>query len=701
MLAKLALGNVRRSARDFAIYFVTLALGVAVFYAFNSIGMQAGFLDDYASQLVQLIARIVSGITVFLAVVLGFLMVYANSYLIRRRKREMGLYQVLGMTRGQVSLVLTIETLLASAGSLVVGFALGILLSQLLVFVTAALFDEAVRNFTFRVSGEAALLTLECFAVMFVVMLLVNLVSLRRVSLSDLMGAERANERIKVRGLPATVVLGVAGVALVGLAYWRLTRDGLPVASTDQYQGFLVTTAIVVVGTVALFYALGRVILALGRGARGAYYRGINMFTVRQLASRVNTVSLSSAVISLILFLAIAVSASGFAMCAAFRTNLDVSAPYDASLSAYYPDDADPSAGERDLLALVEERGVDMGSVTRSSFQVTSYQPSSIEGGDALSFSSLSQASGVALPGYLQTLAEQGNEQPAEVIGQSGYDALRRANGLPEVDLGDDGYLFLCTSSKDTATFLQGVADAGVPIELAGMTLHPVDVPVDTGASATLQDGTAGSGAVGVIVVPDAVLAGALPKITYLNLMYSVPTEQGDAVASDAGDLAWGDANVDANPSDPVLYYEASRTECRYASVGISGTVAYLAIYIGFVLVVASAAILAIQQLTSASDAVPSYRLLSEIGVPRPMALRSLRTQIAACFAAPLVVALAHSAVALAQVIKVVRAVGQEGVGAYVGASVAVFVAVYVAYFAVTYAMARGLVCARTDDARA
>ena len=219
MFFRLALGNVRKSLRDYTVYFVTLVLGVTVFYAFNTISEQADFLSEDTRQMVKTVAMLMGFVTVFLAFVLGFLMVYANNYLVKRRKREFGLYQLLGMRQGQVSLILVLETLLASIASLLVGLAMGVLFSQILVFVTAALFNETVTNFSFRFSPEAALFTLICFSLVFVVMLVFNLRTLHKVRLVELMGASRVNERTRVRSLPVSVVGVMLGLALIIWSY--------------------------------------------------------------------------------------------------------------------------------------------------------------------------------------------------------------------------------------------------------------------------------------------------------------------------------------------------------------------------------------------------------------------------------------------------------------------------------------------------
>ena len=138
MLCKLAWGNVRRAGRDYLVYLITLALGITVFYAFNTISEQATSAG-IGKELGDTIAGIVSGLTIFLAAVMGFLMVYANNFIMKRRKQQFGLYQVLGMGRGQVALIMTLETAIVSLGALAIGLACGIGLSQLMTFFTASL----------------------------------------------------------------------------------------------------------------------------------------------------------------------------------------------------------------------------------------------------------------------------------------------------------------------------------------------------------------------------------------------------------------------------------------------------------------------------------------------------------------------------------------------------------------------------------
>lgn len=122
MLFRIALSNIRRAGRDYLVYFLTLALAVTVFYAFNTISFQVDIAGVGSKNpgMGTLLGSIISGLTIFLAFVMGFLLVYANNYIMRRRKREFGLYQVLGMSRGQVARIMTLETIFVSFAALIV-----------------------------------------------------------------------------------------------------------------------------------------------------------------------------------------------------------------------------------------------------------------------------------------------------------------------------------------------------------------------------------------------------------------------------------------------------------------------------------------------------------------------------------------------------------------------------------------------------
>ena len=674
MLAKLAFGNMRKLLHDYAVYFLTLVLGVAVFYAFNTMSVQGDFLRGDVGETLSQVGQILDGLTVFLAVILGFLMVYANNFLMRRRKKELGLYQVLGMRTGQVNVVLALETLLVAAVSFGVGIALGVLVSQVLLFVTARMFATTVQHFSFFFSTDAFMLTLACFGVIFVVMMLFNWITLRRVRLIDLMSSARQNEKQFVRRLPLSIVLTAAGLVLMGVAYWRLIRDGFPMDNSMQ-GGFIITTVMVAVGTFVFFYGLAGTLTALLTHMRGFYWRDLHMFTTRQIASRVNTTALSMGVIALILFLAMTAMTTGMSICNTLNAMVEKGTPYSASISVL---PTDPVADPIDLEAEVAKVGIDLSAVGSHATVRIAVIPSELEGATS-TFQRISELTGETIPkGFEHAMV-------GEVVSLSDYNAARALLGMEPVSLADGQYLLLCNMDQ-VEPFVNGGLEKGFSVTVGDVTLTPARATVIDDASAVLQDNGLGANP-GTFVVADD-LAASLPTYQQvIDVMYAGPTEEGDAALK----------GLEERLSDSLGERSALTTVDTVTSVLADGTtttglISYMAIYIGFVLVIACAAILAIQQLSNASDSAGSYRTLSELGCSERLIFGSLRAQVAIAFALPLAVGLAHSLCAISVLNELVSAFGYSDALDGMTLGLVLFALVYGGYLALTYRMAHGIV---------
>lgn len=725
MLCRLAWGNVARARRDYLIYLLTLTLGVTVFYAFNTISLQVDLADVGIDDLGEVLGKLLGGLTVFLGAIMGFLMVYANNFIMKRRNKEFGLYQVLGMTRGQVARVMALETVIVSAAALVLGIVLGVALSQLMVFFTASLFKTQIANFRFIFSASALALTVGCLATIFLVTLVFNLRVVRKSRLVDLMGSGRRNESIKTRNPLLAGLVCLLGAVLIGVAYSRLLHDGLPVTARSEELGaamtqFEITTGMVTLGTVLFFFGLSGLLLKLLQAVRGIYWRGINAFTLRQLSAKVNTVSLSMALISMILFLAITSVTTGMSMVNAMSNAIERVNPVDYSQSIWYNEiagegqdrDGNPEhyvMPDRPIDATDELRaqGIDIDSVCDSPLQLDLYFPLTKDevlqianGADTqvstpLNMNSLSKASGAETPaGMENSIADVFGLQ---VMKESQYNQLLAYCGKPEVNLDGNGYLITCDMGNSITDFYDKVLASGVTISLGGHELTPAAQKVDVENSA-LADSVMGSNA-GTIIVPDDVIDDAHLQIQTSNLLVNynkpgVSTEQGDKVMAqvDADHISY---NSSIYAEGGIIGYwgiSTARTTMYASTNTTNGAVSYLAIYIGFVLVIACAAILAIQQLSSVSDASRNYRVLSELGCDKSQIAHSVLAQQTVFFLFPLVIGIAHSLVALKVVIDLVRIFGGLTISGMVGFTCAIFLAAYGGYFLVTYVMSRGIV---------
>ena len=310
MYSKIALGNVKKSLRDFSIYFLTLAVGVALFYAFNSITQQSMVLKltEDARSIVQLLSKTITGVSILLAVILGFLVVYANQFLIRRRKKEFGMYQILGMTKRNVSKIMIIETLIVGFLALVVGLVAGIFMSQFMLFATAHMFNATIESFTFVFSTTSLIQTVLYFAVMFVVALIFNVFTVSRYKLIDLLNADKVFQTVKVKNLTVSVLVFIASLGLIAWSYVMLKHNGMRTLDIE----FAGATVLVSIGTALFFFSISGFLLRFLQTRKNFYFKGLHSFILRQFNARINTAWVSISLVCAMLFVAICGLGSGF-----------------------------------------------------------------------------------------------------------------------------------------------------------------------------------------------------------------------------------------------------------------------------------------------------------------------------------------------------------------------------------------------------
>ena len=723
MLCKLAWGNVRRAGRDYLVYLLTLTLGVTVFYAFNTISMQVDIAGIDEEGLAQVMGSMLGYLTYFLAGVMAFLMVYANNFIMKRRKKEFGLYQVLGMGRGRVATIMALETVIVSIVAFVTGIVLGVGLSQLMTFFTASLFKTQIANFHFFFSVHAFNLTLACMLVMFVLTLLLNLRAVRRTKLIELMGAERRNESIKTRNPWIAIAIFAVGVVLVGVAYYRLLRDGFPLTATDSklqeaMSQFGITTAMVTVGTFALFWGLSGMLIKLLQSLRGVYWRGLNMFTVRQLAAKVNTVCFSMGVIAMILFLAITSVTCGMSIANVMNENLERYNPVDVSQTYvyytpetldYYKEYVNPSEADRMVLADATvdlyaawhgerksadnndetDKKVNIADVAGEHVQIDSYLSYPLGGsGPSVVAGEMCKAMGEKLPKALE--GSNADAMGLFVMPASQYNKLRQMMGEEPVSIGRDQYLLTCDMGGELGDLYTKYMAGGHTLTLGGHELKPATDKSDEDTAA-IANSAMGSNP-GTVVVADELLSQLNLQPYSSNLLVNYKQGMDTTEADESIKYTLLD-NLLVDGKEPGSWgVFITRSEMYTQAAQMNGIISYLAIYIGFVLVVACAAILSIQQLSNVADGSRSYRVLAQIGCDDRQIRHSVMAQQAVFFLFPLAVGLAHSFVALKVIIELVSVFGNMSIAGTVGLTCAIFLAAYGGYFLVTYLMSTGMV---------
>lgn len=677
MYARIALGNVRRSIRDFGIYFLTLVLGVAVYYAFNSVTQQSAVLKLSGNMrtLVQELGTIIRGVSIFVAVLLAFLVLFGNRFLIRRRKREFAIYLTLGMDRRHVSGIVAMESLAVGAGALVVGLAVGVLLSQALLYATARLFNTHVTGFGLMFSGQACAYTVMSFAIIFLVVGALNVLEVSRFRLIDLMNADRKGEKSLVRNLPLSVALFVVSLALIGVAYHELRVNGMYAIDWR----FNLATALVSVGTFLLFFSVSGFLLRLGQSARGFYLRGLNMFALRQLSSRVNSAWVSISIVCAALFLAITSTCGGFAIVSSINQSVSAITHYDVSIAMYstaqtsHASDADDVSGSGKE-ALLKASVPDWDSLVADSARIDLYQDPSMR----LNLKTLRGDTGVELPDSFAKYTNGLDKVPIYVVSLSQYNATLALRGDKPATLKANEAL-VTTDMNNMVGFWQRVALKRESFDFLGTAMRL------RARSTTMEYQNSVNTSVGTIVVPDAALESKRAQLEPLSSLLNVKAADSRAEARLYKEVV--------KAHQPGLLFAAeSKSTAKEEVVGLTAIVGYLALYIGFVLFVSCAAILAIQQLSDVAESAPRYRVLFDLGAERSMVNHAILAQIATYFLFPLVVALAHSYVALGVLGGVIKSLGVLDFLRPLGVTMAIVLVLYGGYFLLTYGMARGVI---------
>jgi putative ABC transport system permease protein len=310
----MAARNVRKSVRDFGVYFLTIAIGVAMFYVFNSIDGQSIMMELSENEYAMLLGldTAMTYLSAVISAVLGFLMLYANAFLIRRRKKELGIYMTLGMEKGKISRILICETTIVGLISLAVGLVIGIVVSQGIAILTAKLYEFSLKSgFAFVFSADALWKSIVYFGVAFVIVMIFNTANISRQELIDLIYADKKGSKFRAPHFRLSIALCLFSVAMLAAAYYMAVSVGF----TEIFAARGVAPiALGVAGTFLFFYSFAGFFLKLVFRLQNVYFKGLNLFTLGQLNSKMNTAHLSMSLVCLMLFLSISFISIGYAL---------------------------------------------------------------------------------------------------------------------------------------------------------------------------------------------------------------------------------------------------------------------------------------------------------------------------------------------------------------------------------------------------
>ncbi len=685
MLFKLSIKNMRKTIKDFAIYFLTLVLGVAIFYMFNSLDSQEAMMQVSSStrELIKLMITMLGFVSVFVAIILGLLIVYANNFLINRRKKEFGTYMMLGMSKGQISRILLIETIFVGIISLIVGLVIGVFASQFMSVLVGKLFAADMSKFEFVFSKDACIKTCIYFAVMYIAVMIFNTFTISRYKLINLLNASKKNEQIKIKNLWVCILVFIIGAVILGYAYYKVTGG---VSELSTAEAILPVILMGIVGTILIFWSVSGFILKLVQLRKNIYLKDVNMFVLRQLHNKINTTVVSMSVICLMLFMTITILSSALSLNNTMRKDLEDTTPVDLNLykTANLPENEKMSKAQiedsrKTMVQSLEDNGFDMNKL-KDVVEIPVYATNELTWRDTLSpvYDEVKQQ----FPNLLYETAE-------EIIKVSDYNKVARLYGNTEYQLNDDEYIILC--DFDNMKNLRNKAlKADSIITLAGKEYKSKYDECQNGyiymAGSHINNG--------IILVPDNCnLTEDMKEETFLAANYNATTEEekeeiekictGETETEFSKNLNEKDITIDGMTKIAIIE----------SSLGVSTIVLFIAIYLGIIFLIASSAILALKQLTESSDNKQRYAILRKIGADEKMINGALFKQIGIFFLMPLILAIIHSIFGIQFVMTMmsVLADAKELLPSAIATAVIIGV-IYGAYFMATYLGSKNII---------
>lgn len=642
MLFKLSLKNMKKSFKDYGIYFLTLVLGVAIFYMFNSLDSQQAMLNvsSSVSELIKLMVSLLGMVSVFVSVILGLLIVYANYFLISRRKKEFGIYMSLGMGRRQISKIILIETIFVGIISLIVGLVIGIFASQFMSILVAKLFEADMSNFTFVFSKVACIKTCLYFAVMYLAVIVFNTFTVSKYKLINLLNATKKNEKIKIKNPIVSIIVFIISASVLGYCYYKVT---VGVTTLRKFNDILPIISMGIVSTIFVFWSLSGFILKVVQQMKKIYLKDTNMFVLKQINNKVNTTVIGMSVICIMLFMTITILSSALSLRNTMQRELKEMTPVDINLNktANLPEKYVNRYGKEVICTKeqIEDSKISIQetlknnefdiSLLKDIVEISVYASKNLTWKDF--FGNKFEEIKVLFPMLAYDTAE-------EIIKVSDYNKIAKLYGNKEYELNDNEYIVLCDFDSIKEIRNRVLVDENI-LEISGKKYTSKYNECQKGyiSMSTSHVNT------GIIIVPDSCnLTDEMKSEYFLVSNYNADNDEKKEEienyirSKDSGAIKKiNDAGIELDGMTRIVIIESS--------VGVATIVTFIAIYLGTIFLIASSAILALKQLTESSDNKQRYTILREIGCDEKMINKALFRQILIFFMMPLILGIIHS----------------------------------------------------------
>lgn len=684
MLCKLSLKNIKKSIKDYTIYFFTLILGVSIFYVFNALDSQTVMMNVSSStqELIDLMMQMLSGVSVFVSFILGFLIIYASRFLMKRRNKEFGIYLTLGMSKRKISMILFFETLFIGIISLIVGLILGIVLSQFMSLIVANMFEADLTRFTFTLSKSAIIKTIIYFGIMYILVMIFNTIGVSKCKLIDLLNDSKKGEKIKLKNPYICIIIFIISTIALGYAYYMVTEGFLDL---QEAKDIIKPIILGCLATFFIFWSLSGLILRIALVCKNHYYKNLNSFTLRQFSNKINTTVFSTTIICLMLFITICLLSSCLTMKNSLNANIKELAPVDfefattMNMGKYYDryigyNDEQIKNSNLKVLDIFKEFNFDTKKYFGEYVEVNTYATPDL---------TMNHTLGSRLDTIRTSFPYLAYDTMEPIMKISDYNKVAKLYGNKEYTLKKDEYMIVA-DFKSMINIRNMALENKETINLFGNSLKP--------KYTSCQDGFVEMSSnhinTGIILVNDSIID---EEYLYQNSII------GNYNTTDKEKIKNIENNINELTKSPktekyILPSGTTKLSIREATVGLSAMVTFIGLYLGVIFLISSAAIIALKELSESSDNKERFMILRRIGTDERLINKALFNQIAITFMLPLLLALIHSIFGIKFAVNILEVFGTEELLPSIITSSIFIVIIYGGYFLITYSSSKNII---------
>ena len=656
MLYNLSLKNIKKSFKDYAIYFVTLILGVCIFYLFNSMDSQTAILEvtSRQSEMIDLLEQVLSYISVFVSFILGFLIIYASRFLIKKRNKEFGVYMTLGMSKRKISLLLLIETFIIGLISLAFGLLLGIVLSQITSIFVANLFEANMSKFTFNFSKTALFKTILYFGIIYFIVMIFNTIIVNKNKLIDLLQASKKQEKIRIKSSMISVILFFISVLMLGSAYYMVTAGVNDLLKYDV-SILLVPILLGTIGTILFFYSVAGMSLKIISKCHNLYSKKLNTFVFKQINSKINTMVISISIICLMLFVTLCLLTSAFTIKDYFNNSINTYAPVDYQIVSI-------NQNVR-VTEFLEDTFVKEN--TKDNLVVSEYYDENFDYAKSL---------GKVYEQIKQEYSYIQFDSPVYIMSEADYNKLARLLKIDTVTIQDDEYAIVSNYNTD---IYESVLKSNSTMIIFNHELKPYKKLINgfvniSGNPANL----------GFFVVSDQIIEKDHLKYEILSGNYN---------SKDQKIIDKLEEKVKKFHTEETLIKD-TRNEIEISAAGLTAIITFIGLYLGIIFLISSSAILALKELSDCIDDKKKYKILRQIGADEKEINKALFMQTFIFFMMPLSIAVIHTIFGLKFCEWILKSLGITSIlnGSYM--TFIFLILIYGIYFIITYLCSKNII---------